>query len=147
MAMDAFGFYWPIGQKTLVGGIVNGAMDFYEESDAFASVEFNSYNFLYSASVMHFLKHEIGRGFFVRADAGLAVHQFEIKFNTNDNDLMDIFEDAEWTSETGTGFLVGGGYGIPITSGTRMLINAYISQRYVEGESMSIVGLTLNGLF
>ena len=51
------------------------------------------------------------------------------------------------TSDWGMGFVLGGGYGIPVTSGTRLLLNANFSVRRVEGEQTSIVGGTLNALF
>ena len=143
LAMDMFGFYWPINQRTLVGGIVNSSVDSYKIDVIFASLEASVYNFLYSASAMHFLMHEIGRGPFVRADAGLALHRIETKGGI----LGEEEERGEWTSEWGTGFLLGGGYGIPVTSGTRLLINANVSVRRVEGEQTTSIGLTLNGLF
>ena len=142
LSVDSFGFYWPRGQKTLVGGVFNTFSDFFEGSDSFSSVEINSYNSLYSISAMHFLSPKIGQGFFVRADAGLALHYAKVKL-----DLLGVDEEDEATSDWGSGFLVGGGYGFPITSGTRLLLNANVSQRYIEGESATNVGITLNGLF
>ena len=142
LSVDSFGFYWPRGQKTLVGGVINTFADFFEGNDLLSSAEINSYNSLYSISAMHFLSPKIGQGFFVRADAGLALHYAEVKL-----DILGNEADSEWTSEWGSGFLIGGGYGFPITSGTRLLLNANVSQRYVEEESMTNVGITLNGLF
>ena len=32
-AMDAFGFYWPLSDRTPAGGVVNGSADVYEATD------------------------------------------------------------------------------------------------------------------
>ena len=135
LALDTFGFYWPRGDGTLVGGIVNGSADVYESSD----IELMTlYNFLYAFSTMHFLTREIGQGLFVRADLGLARQSAEIDIGV---------AEIEATSDWGTGFLLGVGYGIPVTSGTRLLINANVSFRRVEGDRYTSAGITLNGLF
>ncbi len=72
LALDTFGFYWPRGDKTLVGAIVNGNVDAYEGTFKGAKVELSLYNYLYALSTMYFLTHEIGQGPFVRADVGFA---------------------------------------------------------------------------
>ena len=144
LALDMFGFYWPRGDRTLVGGIVNSSADVYEITEDLVTVEMDIYNYLYAISTMHFLTHEIGQGPFVRADVGLALQSVEI-------DLSEANEEAEIeieaTSDWGAGFLLGGGYGIPVTSGTRLLVNANFSLRRIAGEQTKSVGITLNGLF
>jgi hypothetical protein len=52
-----------------------------------------------------------------------------------------------FNSEWGFGALVGGGVAIPVTSGTRITINANYTVRRVEGENLKILGITLGGLF
>jgi len=151
LAMDAFGFYWPLSDnRTLVGGVVNGNVEVYEFPFPIKEVEINEvrfrnveeleitlYNLLYSFSTMHFLTHEIGQGPFVRVDMGFAGQRGEL-----DTGTVEIAAESDW----GAGFLLGGGYGIPVTNGTRLLINANFSLRYIESITTS-VGLTLNGLF
>ena len=144
LALDTFGFYWPRGNRTLVGGIVNGNADVYEATENLVTVEIDIYNYLYAISAMHFLTHEIGQGPFVRADVGLARQSAEVDLSEA-NEVAEI--EIEATSDWGTGFLLGGGYGIPVTSGTRLLVNANFSLRRIEGEQIKSVGITLNGLF
>ena len=139
LALDMFGFYWPRGDRTLVGGIVNSSADVYEITEDLVTVEMDIYNYLYAISTMHFLTHEIGRGPFVRADVGLARLSAEV-----DLEAIEIIDE---TSDWGAGFLLGGGYGIPVTSGTRLLVNANFSLRRIAGEQTKSVGITLNGLF
>ena len=144
LALDMFGFYWPLSNRTLVGGIVNGNADVYEATEDLVTAEISLYNYLYAVSTMHFLTHEIGQGPFVRADVGLARQSAEIDFGIAEEE-GEI--ELETTSDWGTGFLLGGGYGIPVTSGTRLLVNANFSLRRIEGEQIRSVGITLNGLF
>ncbi len=138
LALDIFGFYWPRGDRTLVGGIVNGSVDTYEVTLFGEDLEIDIYNYLYGVSGMHFLANEIGRGPFVRVDLGLARHVVEAEA---------LGEKDEEASEWGTGILLGGGYGIPVTSGTRLLVNANYALRRVEGETTSSLVISLNGLF
>ena len=136
------GFYWPWGNKTLIGGGVSASFDRYraQAADDLVDVEINIYNDLYALSAMRFLTHEIGQGFFGRADVGLARESAKIGIGISQSQV-------EATSDWGMGFLIGGGYGIPVISGTRMLVNANFSLRHVEGEQVKSIGLTLNGLF
>ena len=138
LALDIFGFYWPRGDRTLVGGIVNGSVDTYEVTLFGEDVELDIYNYLYGISAMHFLANQIGQGPFLRVDMGLARHVAEAEA---------LGEEDEEASDWGTGILLGGGYGIPVTSGTRLLVNANYSLRRVEGETTSSLVLSLNGLF
>ena len=138
LALDIFGFYWPRGDRTLVGGIVNGSVDTYEVSLFGEDLEIDIYNYLYGMSAMHFLSHEIGQGPFVRVDLGLARHVVEAEA---------LGEEDEEATDWGTGILLGGGYGFPVTSGTRLLVNANFALRRVEGEQTSSLVLSLNGLF
>lgn len=138
LALDMFGFYWPRGDRTLVGGIVNGSVDTYEVSLLGEDLEIDIYNYLYGISAMHFLANQIGQGPFVRIDLGLARHVAE-------SDALG--EETKEASDWGTGILLGGGYGFPVTSGTRLLVNANFALRRVEGEQTSSLVLSLNGLF
>ena len=138
LALDIFGFYWPRGDRTLVGGTINASVDAYEVTLFGEDVELDIYNYLYGISAMHFLANQIGQGPFLRVDLGLARHVAEAEA---------LGEEDEEASDWGTGILLGGGYGIPVTSGTRLLVNANYSLRRVEGETTSSLVLSLNGLF
>ena len=83
---------------------------------------------------MHFLTDKIGQGPFVRVDVGPTQEEAQVQ---------GIRTASDW----GVGFLLGGGYGIPVTSGTRVLLNANFALRRIEGEQTKSVGITLNGLF
>ena len=142
IAIDAFGVYWPRGQSTLLGGIVNANGDSYEVDEILGEFKLQISNYLYALSAIHFLNHEIGRGMFVRGDLGLVRVLVD-----SDASLLGSRTEESYTSDWGTGIGIGAGYGIPVTSGTRVLINAYYSLRRVEGEGFQTIGLTLNGLF
>ena len=142
IAIDAFGFYWPRGKSTLFGGIVNGNVDSYEVDELSGEFKLQMFNDLYALSAIHFLNHEIGRGMFVRGDLGLV----RLLVDLDANLLGSRIEESE-TSDWGTGIGIGAGYGIPVTNGTRVLINAYYSLRRVEGDGYQTIGLTMGGLF
>lgn len=146
LALDMLGFYWPRGDRTLVGGIVNASVDAYSDTGGLTFAELDIHHYLYALSAMHFLTHKIGRGPFVRADVGLARRRSELVIGEVKEGFKEKWESGR-TSDFGTGFLLGGGYGIPLTSGTRLLINANFSLRHIEGYQYSSVGITLNGLF
>jgi hypothetical protein len=131
IGMDIIGFYWPLGRHTILGGVINAVGDRYEESGDY--IQINGYTL--GGSIMHFFNDTIGRGFFIRGDLGLAGFVVDTNFGGDES------------SETGVGFLAGGGYGFNISRGTRLLLNANFAVRQVEGESFSAFGLTVGGLF
>ncbi len=90
--------------------------------------------YLLSFSAMHFVGREIGDGFFLRGDAGLAWMAVD---STSGN--------AE--SDMGVGILLGCGYGIPVTPGTRILLNLNYAIRKVEGDTIKTVNVSVGGLF
>lgn len=131
LALDVLGFYWPKGERTILGAIVNGWSDRYDVEGSY--VQINGY--LYSFSMMYFLNNLIGQGLFVRGDAGFA------RMVVQGSGL-----DAT-SSDWGYGLLLGGGIGIPISSGTRLLIQVNYSFRKVEGETYGSMQISLGGLF
>lgn len=133
ISLDLLGFYFPVGgDKTIVGGVINGAAERFQNEGG--SLQVNQY--LLAASAMHFFNEHVGRGFFARGDLGLA----RVVIVADDS-----FGDAMGGS--GFGFLLGGGYAFPVTPGTRLLLNANVARRSVEGESYSAFSLALGGLF
>jgi len=131
LCFDGLGFYFPRGPRTITGFVINTWGDRYEINNE--SMQLNGY--LFSLSFMHFLNHRIGRGFFIRGDAGAA------KFSIVSDGLGSSSSDWGW------GGLVGGGFGIPITPGTRLLFNINYSIRHVEGESVGALEISVGGLF
>ena len=131
VSVDLFGFYWPSGEKTVLGVIVNSWGDFYTLGSD--HVQINGY--LLSFSLMHFLNHRIGQGFFVRGDFGTS--QLDIRSSTY----------FGGTSDRGFGGLIGGGYGFPISKGTRILLNMNYSFRFIEGDNYGCLAITVGGLF
>lgn len=97
------------------------------------------YNSLFGPSVMAF-KERIGQGPFLRVDLGFAWHGVRIVAEKSDLELDE-------TTDMGFGFLIGGGYGHPITPETRIMLNANYALRRVEEENTSSIGIALNGLW
>lgn len=132
LSLDILGFYFPVGgEKLLLGGIINGAAERFAVEDEW--VQYNQ--LLYAASAMYFLDQYIGRGFFVRGDLGLS----RVVVNSSD--------DFTGVSGSGLGVLLGAGYAIPISSGTRLLLNANYARRSAEGETFNAFSISLGGLF
>lgn len=131
VGLDLLGFYGPVSQQTIVGGIINAFGDRYEIGGA--ELQINGYTF--SASTMHFINDTIGRGIFIRADLGFS--RFVFDSNVSDDE----------TSDWGVGGLIGGGFGFNISPGTRLLLNVNYALRRVEGENAGTLGVTVGGLF
>lgn len=130
--LDLLGFYVPLtNHKTLVGGIINGGADAYSVGDVLFQVN----QYLYGVSALHFVTRYIGRGPFVRADAGIA----RMVLTGTGSGTLD--------SAQGYGFLVGGGYGLQITAGTRLLMNANYSRRRIGGDTYGKLNVSIGGLF
>ncbi len=130
--MDSLGFYFPVNHhKTAVGFVINGAGDRVSKSSDWAQIN----QYLYSLSAMHFINGNIGKGFFVRCDAGFA------------RLLAENSEGYKATSDWGFGFNFGGGYGFPVTSGTRILLNANYGIKKIEGDTYGKLNISVGGLF
>ena len=134
------GFYRPWGSKTLLGAAVSANVDKYEATDDVLDVEIDIHTDLYALSAMHFLTHAIGQGPFVRTDIGLARASYTLGVGIPQSQVED-------TSDWGAGFLIGGGYGLPVLNGTRVLVNTNFSLQHVEDEQVKSIRLALNGLF
>lgn len=131
VSMDIFGFYWPIQDQYLLGGVINGFGDVIEAN----SEDFTVTGTIYGLSLYYFPQRHIGQGFFIRSDVGPAFMSY----------TSDSFGDE--TSELGLGGLVGAGWCQPITSGTRLTFQINGSLRRVEGDSYGALNFTLGGLF
>ncbi|MDH5649430.1 MAG: hypothetical protein OEY67_07210 [Gammaproteobacteria bacterium] len=128
-ASDAFGFYWPLDKKTILGFVVSGTSDTIvrlktEEINSFADM-FLSFPYiegteayvqlqrdLVGVSAMRFLGKEIGQGFYFRGDAGVA------RLRVRSQIPVPVDDDR------GYGILIGLGYGFPVFKESRLLIGA-----------------------
>ncbi len=124
--------YWPIKDRYLLGGVINGFNDRLEVD----SEGLNIIGVTYGLSLQYFPQRHIGQGFFIRSDVGPAFMAV-----TSDDDTVDE------TSDLGLGGLVGAGWSQPITSGTRLTFQVNGSLRQVEGDSWRALSFTLGGLF
>lgn len=131
-ALDIFGFYWPVNNNTTAGFVISGSGD--RLQDRFDDY-FQINQYLYGLSGMHFFGKEIGDGFFVRGDIGISKIIYESNF----------LPDEE--SDNGTGYLLGGGFGVPISSSTRILFSLSHSNKTIEGDSYKSTTLTIGGLW
>lgn len=131
-AIDMFGFYWPINNHSIGGFVISGSFDRLQDNfdDYF---QINQY--LYGASGMHFFGEEIGDGFFLRGDIGFSKSSFQSNFLADDE------------SDYGSGYLLGVGYGIPISWNTRFLITVTYSNKTIEGDNYTSSAITVGGLW
>ena len=130
LSLDIFGFYWHLGPKTIGGVIVNVAGERFTASGS--SIDINQYT--YSASAMHYLGQNFGRGLFIRGDLGIAKL------------VMSAGNTSISIGDTGLGILAGGGWSFDF-GGTRLLLNVNYAYRGVEGEAYNTMGFTVGGLF
>lgn len=131
IGIDMLGFYLPLNNQTMLGGIINGWGDSYTYNEQ--EMQINGY--LYSASAMYFLQSNIGDGFFLRGDLGAAKM------------LITATGAKDTSSDWGWGVLVGGGYAIPLNDETRILININYTTSSIEDETYSTFQIMVGGLF
>ena len=103
VAIDAWGFYWALSDKEMLGFILTESIDTIEKNVNNVELKYKVDQGLYSLSGMRFFGKEIGDGFFIRGDVGLASI---IKCEGDDS---------------GFGAVFAGGYGFPVSKGTRIL--------------------------
>lgn len=130
-SMDMLGFYWPQANNLSVGFVISGSWDNFQTP--FGDVQYNQY--LYGASAMKFFGKEIGDGFFLRGDFGFA------------KAVLDAGYYGTSTSDTGLGFLLGAGYGIPVSEESRVLLSINVSNKDIEGNTVSAVTFNIGGLW
>jgi len=140
--VDLLGYYQPLSNKIIVGGILNTIEDKYECPDGDKTIQQNSL----SASAMYFYGLEIGYGFFLRSDIGIA------SVREGHYSIPEWFStEREFTekkkSNIGIAFLLGGGYSFPITTNTRILLNLNYAVKYIERESYKTLNLSIGGLY
>jgi hypothetical protein len=133
IAVDMFGFYFPVNEHhTALGFVIDGVADAFEvDGETF---QINQY--IYAASAMHFFNETVGKGFFVRGDLGFAYLNVE-----------SSIDNFSATSDSGIGLLIGGGYGFNLGAGTRCMLNLNYSYRGIEGDAYSALGITAGFMF
>ena len=133
LSLDVFGFYWPVPERpqSLVGFIVNGASDSRENGKKSARAS----SYLMGLSTLHFFGSEAGAGFFIRADIGTAWYD------------VSSSEVPSYESGKGYGGLVGGGYGIRVGEGARILLNVNYALRHAGGDNLSTISMSVGCLF
>jgi len=131
VSVDLLGFYLPYGERHINGFIINSFGDRYAANGT--DLQISGYTLSFSS--IRFLTGTIGKGLFIRGDIG------------GSRIGVDADELGTETSKWGFGFLLGGGLGFNISSGTRILLNANYAVRRIEGEEYKTVGLSVGGLF
>lgn len=133
-AIDMLGFYWPVQDKLNLGFVISGSFDAF--SIPGADVQVNQY--LYGASVMKFFGKEIGDGLFLRGDLGIAKASLSV---------TTYFGEYTAETDTGVGYLLGVGYGIPVSEESRVLLSLNVSNKDINGDNWSAVTFNIGGLW
>jgi hypothetical protein len=120
---DIFGFYFPLGQNAMLGGILNSRGGLSEENNGITT-KVSSWTF--GPSFMYFFGRNIGDGWFVRGDIGVTWAKFKVE---------DIVNTAVDDDQEGFGLLGGAGYALPVSKETRLLFNIYLTYRNVKDMS------------
>lgn len=134
LALDLLGFYWPFSNRqTMMGFIINSTGDSWTSTkNTYSRLSLSHY--LYALSTHHFFNSNIGEGWFARADVGLTRAVGSVYTNSTN---------YTYTSDSGFGYLVGGGYSWPFPNGdARVNLSLLISQKKsgdLKSQSFSLV--------
>jgi hypothetical protein len=132
ISIDILGFYFPVADATTIAGfVINGASD--RLDDGSDNIQINLYT--YGVSAMKFLGTEPGDGLFFRGDFGITKAVLSSSFSSSVG------------SDTGTGFLIGTGYGFAVSPQHRILVNLNYANRTIESEQYKTVGISAGILF
>ena len=135
VSVDLLGLYLPFKDRHINGFVINAFGDRYEAG----GTDFQISGYTLSFSNIRFLTGTIGSGLFIRADIG------------GSRFVVDADGDKE-TSDWGFGYLVGGGLGFNVTSGTRLLLNVNYAVRTIPNDetgtdNVKTLGLSVGALF
>lgn len=137
LSIDMLGFYWPINDHhTMHGIIVAGQSDNYRHILTNNIFSINSY--LYAYSIQHFYGTNIGDGWFLRGEIGLA--KMIITSSNNGTTYSGI-------TDSGTGIDLGGGYAWPTSKETRFLLTGYYAYKSINSGKQNSVALSAGLLF
>lgn len=132
IAIDMFGFYWPMkNNQTLIGFVINGSADRFSVGNEY--VQLNTY--LTSLSAMHYFGNEPGDGFFIRGDLGLTKGIYATNSGTTS------------LGSNGTGALLGVGYGIAVSEDSRIILGLNLSSKTIGDEKYSTAAFSIGGLW
>jgi hypothetical protein len=136
-SLDVLGFYWPFDVNQILGFVVSNSNDSYRFPNFTISIypDLEISQDLYGLSTMKFFGSEIGDGFFLRGDVGVAT------ISLYDSAHIRIADD------TGYGYLLGAGYGIPVFSESRILISLNYSEKFVDGDKWTSMTFNIGGLW
>ncbi len=129
-SVDLLGFYWHIAPRTVLGFIIKASADQLGYQDQTLLIS----QFTYSASSLHYLDGQFGRGLFLRGDLGIA----EIKVEDSTGE--------EARSNSGLGVLLGTGWSFRLGS-TSILLGTNMALRFIEENTYSVIDFSLGGLF
>ncbi len=125
VAIDILGFYWPMaGHQTMQGFIICGQGDSYRSPSGLT--EYSISSSLYAYSIQHFFGANIGDGWLLRADVGLAKAS---------ESITGSGYTISGVSDTGFGYDLGGGYAWPTSSETRFLLTGLLTSKKIKGTS------------
>lgn len=132
------GVYWPVNHhKSMLGvGIESSAEQYSNNDQTSGDVTATITQRLLAFSAIHSFGQNLGDGWFVRGDAGIA--QASIIFD-------DLFVGSK--TKSGMGLLLGGGYGIPIGMDTRVLLFLNVSTRHFDSKRFTVSTLGADFLF
>ncbi len=131
-AIDVPGIYFPVPRRNSIAGFAGSVSTKYELSNA-RYVDLDQYQA--SVSFMDFRGPQIGEGFYWRADLGaswLRVYEYSSSFK-------------EWYA--GFGGLGGLGYGMALSEGTRVLLQAAVAYRRFPDGGATTASMTVGLLF
>lgn len=138
LAVDLLGFYWPVfEQNTIMGVVLNGATDHYESSSL--NIDLSVSASQTSFSTMYFFGAEPGDNFFLRGDLGLG----RISATATDNNNVSV----SGATNTSLGLRIGGGYGIPVSEGSRVLITLLVGKTNSDDGDATFSSLMVGGLW
>lgn len=134
-----FYFLWPLAnRKTAVGVALGGTVDSYTAEAA--NEQFSATSVVTGFSIHHYLTSNIGDGFFVRGDFGLATTQLQIR---------QVGITANSDTYRGLGLRLAAGYSIVLSNETRLPITLHwLHVNSSEGDTTnSSALLTVGALF
>ncbi len=129
--MDMFGFYWPIKDNIMLGGIINGVAD--EQTIYGNDIQINSSTI--SFSTLYYFSNNIDRGFFIRGDIGPS--------QVGHGGIFSFSEQSSW----GIGALAGLGYGIYLSDKVSLIFSTSYSLNLINEKINTTFGLSIAGLF
>ncbi|MEK6556495.1 MAG: hypothetical protein AABZ31_14700 [Bdellovibrionota bacterium] len=132
---DLFGFYWPMAdKKTMHGFIINVVSDSLDGPGG----ELYITQTLYAYSIQRFYGANIGDGWFIRGDLGVARATIDVETYT--------YDDSD-SGDFGLGILGGGGYALSLSQETRILFGAYVTSRKSGSDQATSASLNMGFLF